>query len=236
MKGTLHKTEQGWVVRYKKSYKLDSEEAQYEGKSIIFYDEKIPLHPETEPDFDFNRNMEGVEVEFEIVGIDLGSGISQAFAKIIVPKLGNEDVPKLGYDVREQALLLRWLLKHYSTHITEDGFFCYVDSMGKETDIKDILEHYLQELPKQDDVREDDIEKLAANLANPNADKTDNWKEGYLYAKETLYTEERVIGFGKWAYSCGWKYNANSNNWYSNDGCLRTDKEMIYDYIQSLKQ
>ena len=40
---------------------------------------------------------------------------------------------------------------------------------------------------------DDDVEKLAANLANPNADKTDNWKEGYLYAKKTLYTEEDML-------------------------------------------
>ena len=45
-------------------------------------------------------------------------------------------------EIREQALFLRWLLKHYSTHTTEDGFVCYVDSMGKETDIKNIINHY----------------------------------------------------------------------------------------------
>jgi len=44
--------------------------------------------------------------------------------------------------VKQQALLLRWLLKHYSTHTTNDGLFCYVDSLGKEVDIKDILSHY----------------------------------------------------------------------------------------------
>ena len=58
---------------------------------------------------------------------------------------------KIGYNkaktiqIREQALFLRWLLKHYSTHTTEDGFVCYVDSMGKETDIKDIINHYNDE-------------------------------------------------------------------------------------------
>ena len=48
-------------------------------------------------------------------------------------------------EIREQALFLRWLLKHYSTHTTEDGFVCYVDSMGKETDIKNIINHYNDE-------------------------------------------------------------------------------------------
>ncbi len=42
---------------------------------------------------------------------------------------------------KEIALLLRWLLKHYSTS-TIDGMFTYVDSMGKEVSIIQIIEHY----------------------------------------------------------------------------------------------
>ena len=42
---------------------------------------------------------------------------------------------------RELALFLRWLLKHYST-ATIDGMFGYVDSMDKEVDIEQIIEHY----------------------------------------------------------------------------------------------
>lgn len=42
---------------------------------------------------------------------------------------------------RELALFLRWLLQHYST-ATIDVFFGYVDSMGKEVDIKTIIDHY----------------------------------------------------------------------------------------------
>jgi hypothetical protein len=58
-----------------------------------------------------------------------------------------------------------------------------------EEDAKDGL---YEDASHRGNPRPDDVEKLAANLANPNGDKTDNWKEGYLYAKETLYTEEQV--------------------------------------------
>jgi hypothetical protein len=42
---------------------------------------------------------------------------------------------------KELALFLRWLLKHYST-TTIDGMFGYVDSIGREVDIEQIIRHY----------------------------------------------------------------------------------------------
>jgi len=45
---------------------------------------------------------------------------------------------------REFALFLRWFTKHYST--TNDGqFFGWADSMGKETTMNQILDHYYKE-------------------------------------------------------------------------------------------
>jgi hypothetical protein len=46
---------------------------------------------------------------------------------------------------RDLALFLRWLLKHYETKTTQDGFFCYVDSMGKEINIETIIHQYKAE-------------------------------------------------------------------------------------------
>ncbi len=46
---------------------------------------------------------------------------------------------------REIALLLRWLLKHYSTEIVYNGMFTYVDSLGREVDIETIIDHYKSE-------------------------------------------------------------------------------------------
>ena len=60
--------------------------------------------------------------------------------------------------------------------------------------------------------------------------------DGYNKAKETLYTEEQVIGFSKWADDFGYMYNSSANCWYTQDGYKRTDEEMIYQYKQSLKQ
>jgi hypothetical protein len=41
------------------------------------------------------------------------------------------------------------------------------------------------ELPQQE-ISDEEIEKAAANLANPNADKTDNWIEGSKWYREQL--------------------------------------------------
>jgi len=45
---------------------------------------------------------------------------------------------------REISLLLIWLLKHYSTS-TINGMFGYVNSMGKEVSIKQIIQHYKED-------------------------------------------------------------------------------------------
>lgn len=81
MKGKLTKTEKGWVVKYKKSYTLDAEEAQYEGKSIAFYDEELLLHPDDvrqiEKDNLVFDNLEAriaahPIIDFEIIREDFG--------------------------------------------------------------------------------------------------------------------------------------------------------------------
>ena len=40
---------------------------------------------------------------------------------------------------------------------------------------------------------EDEIIKAAANLANPNVCKTDNWIEGAKWQAERMYSEEEVL-------------------------------------------
>jgi len=84
MKGYIRKNKDEWIVKYKKSYKLDKDEAQYEGKSIIFYDEEIPLHPDdVNQIFEDSKVFDNIEarikcypeVEFEIVTQQKISGI-----------------------------------------------------------------------------------------------------------------------------------------------------------------
>ena len=41
-------------------------------------------------------------------------------------------------------MFLNWVIKHYSTE-TIDYMFAWVDSMGKEVNIQQILEHYYNE-------------------------------------------------------------------------------------------
>ena len=43
----------------------------------------------------------------------------------------------------------------------------------------------IKQLPQQE-ISDEEIEKAAANLANPNADKTDNWIEGAKWYREQL--------------------------------------------------
>jgi len=77
-----------------------------------------------------------------------------------------------------------------------------------------------------------ELEKLAANLANPNADKTDNWKEGYLYAEEQL----ELLLTNVLDHLCD-KMESISQEQINNDNFqlarYRTFK-YIFEYIQSL--
>ena len=66
------------------------------------------------------------------------------------------------------------------------------------------------------------IEKAAANLADPNLCKTDNWIEGAKWMQERMYSEEEV----RLAYFQGEKDS------YIKGG---QTKEMENEFIQSLK-
>jgi hypothetical protein len=52
-----------------------------------------------------------------------------------------------------------------------------------------------------------EIEEAAANLADPNLCKTDNWIAGAKWQAERMYSEEEVIAFAKWMYD----YKADIN-------------------------
>jgi hypothetical protein len=85
MKGTLHKTEQGWMVRYfdtEKSY-----DVMYCGESLPLHPDDLNLMPLRGQLMNDQHIMDRKEVEFEIVSRVLGaSGISQTFAKLIPSK------------------------------------------------------------------------------------------------------------------------------------------------------
>ena len=93
MKGTLHKNKvEGWLVLY------TVEET---------WDRCIPIHPDYEKYYFLDDDADGKEVEFEIVQVAVdNNGTVVNYSRLIKPsvdKLGNEDVPKLGYDVDKFA-------------------------------------------------------------------------------------------------------------------------------------
>ena len=107
---------------------------------------------------------------------------------------------------REIALLLRWLIKHYSTSII-NGMFGYVDSMGREVDIQTIIEHYN---PQQD---VDDVEKLS---------------DAEEYFKETRNLSCALCGF-----FCN---NAHHhNNWFDTTKPIEVIKERGVNKNEKLK-
>jgi hypothetical protein len=42
-------------------------------------------------------------------------------------------------------MLLRWVLKHYSTGTDIEGFFMWENPLGKEFDSIEVVEYYLKE-------------------------------------------------------------------------------------------
>jgi hypothetical protein len=45
----------------------------------------------------------------------------------------------------DMVRLLRWVLKHYSTGTTVDGFFMWENPTGEEFDSIQVVDHYLKE-------------------------------------------------------------------------------------------
>ena len=101
---------------------------------------------------------------------------------------------------------------------------------GEEVDpeeIKRMLDEPDNELPKLDEMKEDDVEKHISFMKDTgvNEDDIKNWVKGYNKAKSTLYTEEQMIGFSEWI--------LNSD---SKKVLTRTKESLLKEYIYSLKQ
>lgn len=102
MIGTLGITPQGWKVSFE--YWFIAPNGGVCDRSQLkecLYIRELPLHPDDNPDYEFGRDVVGEQIEFEMVWYK-----DVKYAKLInVDKLGNEDVPKLGYvpDVRKMV-------------------------------------------------------------------------------------------------------------------------------------
>ena len=266
MKGILHKKINGtWVVRVK------SEELPA-CSTITEHGKEYPIQPEYVKCYFLDEDADGGEVEFEIVKeYDEGGvkGITR-YAKLIkpkqevgndgflfdagstyppnVPKLGNEDVPKLGDDVEDyinkrlenlediRNQLVEDNMPHNATQNRIDELLSLKHQIFQQNDVKG------GELAtfKNNDVREDDVEKLAVEFLvdeliklgylhskehgqSPIVNKyIRQAKQMELKAKENTYTEEQVRKAMRFSYS---------------SGIIEVDyDEMFESFIKSLKQ
>ena len=74
MKGTLHKTDEGWIVRYNQEDPRDPLP-------------ELPLHPEYQTILPLDLDLDGKEVEFDwCVIVDHDTGKGREYAKLIQPR------------------------------------------------------------------------------------------------------------------------------------------------------
>jgi uncharacterized protein YktA (UPF0223 family) len=231
MKGTLVKTEQGWVVEYAKHSEL-------------------PLHPADlgVPSYVGNILGEVQEVEFEIVDY----GFAGKYAKLIpskeqqkqlITEIMEEDVKDGLYDTVNDVEKLA------DNHVESLGFITFtndysnerrtsfIDGYNKakeetESIFANILDHLCD---KMESISQEQIDKDNFQLARYRTFKyifeyIQSLNKQPIKAKETLYTEERIREALKDSFSkgmivqTGFDTNEESENMF------------IDKFIQSLKQ
>lgn len=221
MKGTLHKTKQGWVVRYnQRTWQDPSAE-----------DGELPLHPYQDPNYEFGRDMDGEEVEFYVEEF-WETGITAPFnvAKLInIAKLDYnrdmtpaEQLKSIANGLENKRMLLEediWCVHKYLDDINiprNDGDGKQYSIVGR---IKMLQENYLKQMSDlettylNNDIREvidDDVEKLAENnysLESAKEFATKHFKGIKTnYPKGGLMTIENIHDVLKVGVECGYKF------------------------------
>ena len=116
MKGTLHRTEKGWVVKHSR--------LNDDGEQIGFgrY-EKLPIHPDYIKYYFLDEDAEGAEVEFEIISKLWGVNDDViSYAKLIRPNTE---------EVRTDSPMVK-RLKEYLDSITPEQFEQEIDDINKD--------------------------------------------------------------------------------------------------------
>jgi hypothetical protein len=91
MKGTLHKTEQGWMI------------SRCVGDGLFeIWEEHVPLHPDDQNYVSLNKDIKGKNVEFEMARVINSNGKVELFAKII-NKNGAKDINSVTDDEIDAA-------------------------------------------------------------------------------------------------------------------------------------
>ena len=106
----------------------------------------------------------------------------------------DQDLIKDGVQAIDDEFL-EWFVKNPScefveTKRIEDGK--YVDRFPDGSVIEGIYENYKIIIP-QEEPKQETLEEAAANLADPNLCKTDNWIAGAKWQSERMYSEEEVL-------------------------------------------
>ena len=205
MKGKLHKTDNGWVVRHP-AY-------------VPPHEYELPLHPHQDPNYEFGRDMNGEEVEFDVEEF-WETGIVAPFnvAKLIMKKSEEEspfsfictipDCPHCAEDRRQMEeddeddmnnIMCPRCGETTNLHYNYDW------SDPNDTIYSDILCNECGEyFSKPSDVSEDEVEHHNV-IGKPlddyirekhNQDRCMGFIDGYKKCKETYkFTEEDMIDF-----------------------------------------
>jgi hypothetical protein len=66
-------------------------------------------------------------------------------------------------------------------------------------------------------MKQETLEEAAANLADPNICKTDNWIAGANYQAERMYSEEEFLEFSEWVSHNDWVYLPSKGYWVNEE-------------------
>jgi hypothetical protein len=110
MKGTLHKTDEGWIVRY----------IQEDPRDPL---PELPLHPEYQTILPLDLDLEGKEVEFDwCVIVEHYTGKGKEYAKLIQPREKISDESWEGCDgctEQDEIMYKSGYVKGYNAAIAE---------------------------------------------------------------------------------------------------------------------
>jgi len=156
MKGTLHKTEQGWVVRYTQGDIRDPLP-------------ELPLHPEFQTILPLDLELEGKEVEFDwcvIVEHYTGKGVQ--YAKLIDKN-------------RPPRLMYKRLIMTAAEYLKENSDWFDKSPGGENLYFESEVIKMMEKYSSQQEISDEEIEKEAKNHHNYY-----EWSAGAKWYREQL--------------------------------------------------
>jgi hypothetical protein len=102
-------------------------------------------------------------------------------------KLAWHSILDKAKETHKQEIIDAWEEGESSVYITSGEI--YTDGDAEQYYQETFVSHNSS---NNGDVVQSYVDILAGNLANPNADRTENWKEGYLWAESTHFNDEQI--------------------------------------------